>query len=134
MSTKLYSNALTPLLLTATALPAGLTTVDGDRVWKRSDCRRVLTTSNGAVTIDPHIPPRLANHARGDQLTLLTSDSKMAYPPPARCTKGDTDREVFVFGSGAIDSPSEADKDTSCDIFRPVAIIPRSPNEQQLEF
>ena len=30
-----------------------------DRGLKRSDCSLVLTTSKGAVTTDPHIPPRL---------------------------------------------------------------------------
>lgn len=52
MSTKFHSNPLMPVLVT-TLSPT--TTF----AWKRSDWRRVFTTSKGAVTIEPHMPPRL---------------------------------------------------------------------------
>lgn len=40
--------------------------VDDCAGLKRSDWRRVLTTSKGAVTIEPHMPPRL----RGEQVAV----------------------------------------------------------------
>ena len=57
VSTKFHNSPRAPPLLAAAATAPP---VDGTvRVWKRSDWRRVLTTSKGAVTIEPHMPPRL---------------------------------------------------------------------------
>jgi len=48
--------------------------------WRnKSDCRRVLTTSNGLVTMAPHIPPRL--YGIGVMRNIVWSELCVCVPP-----------------------------------------------------
>lgn len=82
VSTKLYSRARTPDLFDTVAAFVDLC------CWNKSDCRRVLTTSNGAVTTEPHMPPSLH---RGDRPARQLSTRNglgptfvLAHPPASK--------------------------------------------------
>lgn len=56
--------------------------------WRnRSDCSRVLTTSNGLVTIAPHIPPSLSS-VFSQNTTMKHIIHVNTYPPATKCNHG----------------------------------------------